>query len=331
MKPVAELSGVGLAYGDAWALSDVSIAIEEGELLVIVGPSGCGKSTLLRILSGLATPTTGTVRLAGQDVTHVPPYARDVNQVFQSYALFPHLDVAGNVAFGLRMRGIGARERDERVREALALVALDGLASRRPDALSGGQRQRVALARALVCRPRLLLLDEPMSALDAELRQRVRGELRALQRRLGTTFVLVTHDQDEALGMGDRVAVLRGGRLEQLGPTREVYQRPRTRFVASFLGAANVLTASQARELGLPAEREVAVRREHVEIGVGELDATVSSVVYAGASAEVALDIGGIRLAALVAGGAPPEVGARLRARIAHERVIALEDGPQNG
>ena len=209
----------------------------------MLGPSGCGKTTALRLISGLEQPDAGTVHLAGRDVTALPPHRREVNQVFQSYALFPHLSVFDNVAFGLRMKKLPATEIRPQVDRALALVALAGLERRRPAQLSGGQRQRVALARALVCEPRVLLLDEPLSALDARLRAQVREELRALPRRRGLPFILVTHDQEEALAVSDRIAVIHRGRVEQIGGVEDIYHRPASRFVAGFVGEANLLEA----------------------------------------------------------------------------------------
>ena len=225
------------------ALDRLQLAVRAGEFLTLLGPSGCGKTTALRLLSGLETPDSGRVFLDGEDVTALPPHRRHVNQVFQSYALFPHLSVADNIRFGLRMQRLPSSVIRARTARAAELLALDGLLARRPAALSGGQRQRVALARALVCQPKVLLLDEPLSALDARLRAQVRGELRALQRRLGTTFVFVTHDQEEALTLSDRVAVLHAGRLEQIGTPEEIYARPGSRFVAGFIGEANLLRA----------------------------------------------------------------------------------------
>ena len=246
--PAAEWRAVSKHFGGhapqtAPALDRLDLAVRPGEFLTLLGPSGCGKTTALRLLSGLETPDSGQVLLDGEDVTALPPHRRHVNQVFQSYALFPHLSVADNIAFGLRMQRLPAAEIKARTAHAAELLALDSLLARRPDALSGGQRQRVALARALVCQPRVLLLDEPLSALDARLRAQVRGELRALQRRLGMTFVFVTHDQEEALTLSDRVAVMHAGRLEQIGSPEDVYHRPRSRFVAGFVGEANLLRA----------------------------------------------------------------------------------------
>jgi spermidine/putrescine transport system ATP-binding protein len=240
-EPMVEVRGVTKEFGKVAVVSEVSLSIRSGELITLLGPSGCGKTTLLRMISGLETPTRGRILLAGQDVTHLPPYRRDVNQVFQSYALFPHLSVKENIRFGLRMKKVARREADERVREVLEMVSLGGLEERKPGQLSGGQRQRVALARALVCRPKVLLLDEPLSALDAKLRRAMQVELKQLQQQLGITFIFVTHDQEEALALSDRIAVIHEGRVEQLGDASEIYHRPRTPFVASFIGHANIL------------------------------------------------------------------------------------------
>ncbi|HEX4953657.1 MAG TPA: ABC transporter ATP-binding protein [Thermoanaerobaculia bacterium] len=236
-----DLEGLSKTFGSTPVLADLSLVVEAGELLTVLGPSGCGKTTLLRLIAGLELPDRGTLRLDGRDITRVPAHQRPVNTVFQSYALFPHLSVAGNVAFGLESRRFPRPEIERRVASALALLELAELAQRWPNELSGGQKQRVALARALVNEPEVLLLDEPMSALDAKLRAQLQLELRRLQRTLSRTFILVTHDQDEAMVVSDRILVMRGGRIEQLGSPREVYERPRTRFVAEFLGAANLI------------------------------------------------------------------------------------------
>jgi putative spermidine/putrescine transport system ATP-binding protein len=234
-----ELSKV---YGDVVAVDRLSLEIRRGELVAFLGPSGCGKTTSLRMLAGLTQATSGKIVVDGRDVTSAPPYRRDMGMVFQSYALFPHLDVARNVAFGLEMRKLGRAEVRQRVAEAIALVRLTGRESRKPAQLSGGQQQRVALARALVIRPSILLLDEPLSNLDAKLRDEMRTEIRDIQRRLGITSVFVTHDQTEALTMCDRVAVINHGRLEQLGSPSELYERPASAFVASFVGRTNRLS-----------------------------------------------------------------------------------------
>ena len=239
-----EIRAVTKRFGAFTAVDSVDLDVAAGEFITLLGPSGCGKTTLLRMLSGFETPTSGSLRINGEEVTHLAPYRRNVNQVFQSYALFPHLSVADNIAFGLRMQKTPTAEVTRRVAEVIDLVALVGFEKRRPHELSGGQRQRVALARAIVPRPSVLLLDEPLSALDAKLRQQMQLELKRLQKRLGMTFVFVTHDQEEALTMSDRIAVFNRGRIEQVGTATEIYHQPKTAFVADFIGEANLLTAS---------------------------------------------------------------------------------------
>jgi spermidine/putrescine transport system ATP-binding protein len=241
-KPMIEIRDVTKRFGTFTAVDCVSLTVRAGEFMTLLGPSGCGKTTLLRLLAGFETPDEGAVLIDGEDVSHLPPYRRSVNQVFQSYALFPHLTVAENVGFGLRMQGVPAAEAAVRIRDALATVALTEQADKRPHHMSGGQRQRVALARAIVCRPKVLLLDEPLSALDAKLRHGMQLELKHLQRQLGITFVFVTHDQEEALTMSDRIAVINRGRIEQLGTAAEIYHHPRTPFAADFIGQANLLS-----------------------------------------------------------------------------------------
>ena len=228
-------------YGDVYAVRDVSLDVADGEFVVLLGPSGCGKTTTLRVVAGFAQPTSGAIRLGDRDITHLPPWKRNAGLVFQSYALFPHLTVAGNVAFGLEMRGIGKAEAGSRVNEALRLVRLEQLGERLPRQLSGGQQQRVALARALVFRPDVLLLDEPLSNLDAKLRQEVRVEIRELQRKLGLTTVMVTHDQEEALTMADRLVVMSDGAVRQVGTQQDLYERPIDRFVAAFVGRSSFI------------------------------------------------------------------------------------------
>jgi spermidine/putrescine transport system ATP-binding protein len=243
-EAVLELRGLAKSFGETVAVAGVSGAFPRGAYVCLLGPSGCGKTTLLRLVAGFEEPTAGDILLEGRSLAGVPPERRDVNVVFQSYALFPHLTVRENVAFGPRMRRLPAADVETRVAEALRLVRLDGLGARHPRQLSGGQQQRVALARALVNRPKVLLLDEPLSALDRSLRIAVQEELKALQRETGITFVHVTHDQSEALSLADRVVVMRGGAFEQVGAPRDVYHRPRNRFVAEFLGSSNLLEGS---------------------------------------------------------------------------------------
>jgi len=246
-----EVLGLRREFGSFVALDGVSLAIRPGEFLTLLGPSGCGKTTLLRILAGLDAADAGAVRIDGQDVDEMPAHRRPVNTVFQSYALFPHMTVRDNVAFGLRMKKVPGDEIARRVERMLDLVQIATFADRKPAQLSGGQKQRVALARALINEPKVLLLDEPLGALDSKLRKELQVELLALQRRLGITFIFVTHDQEEALVMSDRIAVMRAGRIEQLGDAEEIYERPRTRFVSQFLGTCNLIEGRATRRDGL--------------------------------------------------------------------------------
>jgi spermidine/putrescine ABC transporter ATP-binding subunit len=288
-----EVEGLEARYGQAIALHDLSLTVASGEMFALLGASGSGKSTLLRALAGFIAPARGRILLDGRDVTREPPHRRPVNTVFQSYALFPHLTVAANVAFGLRRQGVPRREAAARVRDLLALVRLEGFEDRRPDALSGGQRQRVALARALAPRPGLLLLDEPLSALDRALREQTREELLRVQRETGTTFILVTHDQDEALSIAGRIGLLRDGRLAQVGTPADLYEHPASRYVAAFMGAENILPA-RVRDPGPPALLDIA--------GVGPARAVTAAPPGA---AHVALRPERLRLAA--PGGEPGE------------------------
>lgn len=294
-----ELRGIAKRFGAVIAVDDFSLAVPDGEIVALLGPSGCGKTTVLRIVAGLERPDVGRVFLAGRDATDWPPEKRGVGLVFQSYALFPHLSVGANVAYGLRSR---RGERKARVRELLGLVGLSGYERRRPHQLSAGQQQRVALARALAPKPRVLLLDEPLSALDAALRKNLRAELRALLGKLGMTALYVTHDQEEALALADRVAVMRAGRLEHVAPPEELYNRPRTPFVAAFLGRANLWPGRLVSVDGnralvevagerIPAERgesreggEVLLffRPEWAEVGAGPFTAEIESAEYLG-------------------------------------------------
>ena len=252
-KPLISVEHVTKRFGDFIATNDMSFAIGAGEFFAMLGPSGCGKTTMLRMIAGFEEPTTGTIRLDGQDMAGVPPYRRSVNTVFQNYALFPHLSVFDNVAFGPRMRGDDKGEIEKRVKAMIEIVRLGDLAQRMPSQLSGGQRQRVALARALVNGPKALLLDEPLSALDLELRRQMQIELKRIQRDVGITFIFVTHDQEEAITMSDRIAVMRAGKLEQVGTPEGIYEEPETAFVARFIGHANLLPVTVERANGASA------------------------------------------------------------------------------
>jgi putrescine transport system ATP-binding protein len=238
--PLLRIEGVSKQFGGSAAVEHLSLEIHQGEFFALLGPSGCGKTTLLRLIAGFETPSAGRILLDGIDLAHVPPYRRPVNMMFQSYALFPHLDVEANIAFGLKQEGLPRQEIAERVADMLALVKLEGFGRRKPNELSGGQRQRVALARSLIKRPRVLLLDEPMAALDKKLRGETQFELMELQRRLGLTFIIVTHDQSEAMTVADRIGVMDRGRLVQVGSPEEIYERPNSRWVAGFIGEVNL-------------------------------------------------------------------------------------------
>src|SRR5881275_1856992 len=243
------LEGVRKSYGDVVAVDGVDLEIQAGEFFTLLGPSGSGKTTTLRLIAGFERPDEGRIELGGADVSDRPPYARDVNTVFQDYALFPHMTVAANVAYGLRVKGVAKSERNARVEDILRRMRLPGLGGRKPSQLSGGQRQRVALARALVNRPQVLLLDEPLGALDLKLREEMQLELKAIQQEVGITFIYVTHDQEEALTMSDRLAVFSQGRIEQVGSPADVYERPATAFVAGFVGTSNLLTGAVAEAI----------------------------------------------------------------------------------
>ena len=294
--PQIELIGVRKVFGDVVAVEGADLTVGDGELFAILGPSGSGKTTVLRMVAGFEQPTAGVIKLGGVDVTALPARHRDVNTVFQEYALFPHMTVAQNVEYGLKVKGVPKAERRRRTADALDMVRLTDHAPRRPAQLSGGQRQRVALARALVGRPRVLLLDEPLGALDLKLREQMQIELKAIQREVGITFVIVTHDQDEALTLCDRLAVFNDGRIEQVGNARDVYENPANRFVADFVGTSNVLDGAAAEALmGRPGM--FVIRPERIGVfrpgtdpvpGVRTVDATVSEVIYAGPTTRIA-------------------------------------------
>ncbi|TNC51913.1 ABC transporter ATP-binding protein [Rubellimicrobium rubrum] len=315
MIPAISFRGVSRHFGTVRAVDGVDLDIAEGEFFAMLGPSGSGKTTCLRLVAGFETPTAGDIRLFGESVAGLPPYRRAVNTVFQDYALFPHLNVLDNVAYGLMIAGVPKPERRRRAEEALAMMALPGYGARRPSELSGGQRQRVALARALVNRPRVLLLDEPLGALDLKLREQMQDELKALQRRVGITFVFVTHDQGEALSMADRVAVFSDGRIQQVGTPSEVYLRPRTRFVADFVGSSNVLAPEVARAFGGQAAWS-SLRPEALRVVAPEGAPVAGRVVaarYLGSATRLVVALPQGEVAVLVPGGqAVPETGAQV-------------------
>ena len=300
VNPVAiSLRGLTRRFGEVVAVNAIDLDVLDGEFLSLLGPSGSGKTTVLRMIAGFERPDAGTIELAGTDVTMTAPYARDVNTVFQDYALFPHMTVAENVQYGLRVKKVAKSERVERARAALASVRLANYEDRKPSQLSGGQRQRVALARALVNRPKVLLLDEPLGALDLKLREQMQVELKEIQREVGITFVFVTHDQDEALTMSDRVVVINEGRIEQIGTPTEVYEHPATAFVAGFVGTSNLLDPVTAEQvIGRPGTWSVRPEKIHVHLS-GELapaghhclTGTVREVIYVGMSTRFVVDL----------------------------------------
>jgi len=341
MSTAVEFQGVSRHYGPVKAVDDVSFAIADGEFFSMLGPSGSGKTTCLRLVAGFEAPTSGQVLLRGEDATFVPPYERDVNTVFQDYALFPHMNVLENVGYGLAVKGTERRRREAEAEAALELVALGGYGARRPGQLSGGQRQRVALARALVNRPRVLLLDEPLGALDLKLREQMQVELKSLQRKLGITFVYVTHDQGEALSMSDRVAVFNRGRIEQLATPRELYTRPRTVFVAGFVGTANVLEGELARRV-TGSDRPVSVRPEAIRLGPPAagpgaggstgLEGRLVDVQYHGPTSRYEVEVEGgalltVSLPSADAGAPGPRPGEAVRVSWPREAMVELEPG----
>jgi len=335
-QPAIEIDQVRKNYGAVTAVDGVSLAVKEGEFVTLLGPSGCGKSTLLRMVAGFIDPTSGDIRLHGQSVIGVPPYRRNTSMVFQDYALFPHRTVAQNLGFGLRMRKMPKLEISKRVASMLELLGLSGMGYRRIGEISGGQQQRVALGRALVVEPAVLLLDEPLGALDFKLRKQMQSELKAIQRRVGITFIYVTHDQEEALTMSDRVAVMNAGRIEQCDSPEQIYRRPRSSFVADFVGEANLLDGRVVARNGKLAKIETSsgefftaelhgkasmavgdavrlvIRPESISLG-GEtgLHATVEEAMFSGATAKLTLRLGdGSRMAVSIpAGQAVPAKG----------------------
>ena len=315
MTPAVEFRAVSRHFGATKAVDAVDLTIAEGEFFAMLGPSGSGKTTCLRLISGFETPTSGQIRIFGEDVSATPPHLRNVNTVFQDYALFPHMNVRDNVAYGLMVKGIARTARHAKAEEMLALVHLVGYGDRKPAQLSGGQRQRVALARALINEPRVLLLDEPLGALDLKLREAMQDELKSLQRRLGITFVFVTHDQGEALSMADSLAVFNAGSIAQIGTPSEIYAHPKTRFVADFVGSSNVLPPALTQQLGGPAKwsalRPEALRPAETGPLTGpSLSGTVTALRYLGAGNRVTLTTQGQDIAALLPTGTPtPNLG----------------------
>jgi putative spermidine/putrescine transport system ATP-binding protein len=295
-----QLESVTKAYGDVVAVDDLALEVAPGEFFTMLGPSGSGKTTTLRLIAGFESPDEGRVLLNGADVTRQPPYARDVNTVFQDYALFPHMTIGENVAYGMKVKRVGRTQRSTRTSEALELVRLGGLENRKPSQLSGGQRQRVALARAIVNRPQVLLLDEPLGALDLKLRQEMQIELKRIQQEVGITFVYVTHDQEEALTMSDRLAVFNAGRIEQVGTPAEVYEHPETEFVAGFVGISNVLerpvNGQPSRFTVRPEKIRVLEEHEAAEPGTHSETGRIRDVIYIGMVTRytVELDEGGV-------------------------------------
>jgi ABC-type Fe3+/spermidine/putrescine transport system ATPase subunit len=324
--PIIELKGLTRRFGDFVALDSVSLSVAPGEFLTLLGASGSGKTTTLRLIAGFDLPDAGEILMDGQDIAPLPPYRRPINTVFQQYALFPHMSVRENVAYGLRMRKVPKGEIKGRVDEALKMVQLGQLDARAPKQLSGGQQQRVALARALVNRPRVLLLDEPLGALDLKLRKEMQLELKHLQTQVGITFIYVTHDQEEALTMSDRIALMRQGRIEQVGTPREIYARPRSRYVADFIGEANLLKVPTGW---------LSVRPESISpvqageaTGPNQRKGTVTEVVYAGVTTRVHLDIGGGERLVYYCepGREPPAMGSQVTVGWAPEAGVLLGD-----
>lgn len=330
MTPAVSFQKVSRHFGAVRAVDAVDLEIKPGEFFAMLGPSGSGKTTCLRLIAGFEQPTSGSISIFGDRAEGVPPYRRNVNTVFQDYALFPHLNVLDNVAYGLMVKGVGKEQRLSEAEDTLKLVQLPGYGGRRPGQLSGGQRQRVALARALVNKPKVLLLDEPLGALDLKLRENMQEELKALQKALGITFVFVTHDQGEALSMADRVAVFNDGRIMQVGTPEEIYQRPASRFVADFVGSSNVLPPdfvqrhSGQHRWGSLRPESIRVLRQASGDGVA---ARVLSRHYLGAATKLALDADGLRLhASLPAGTSVPDDGEHVVLAFSRDQLHLMEE-----
>ena len=330
MTSAVSFSKVSRHFGNVRAVDAVDLEIVAGEFFAMLGPSGSGKTTCLRLIAGFEQPTSGEIAIFGESAVGVPPYRRNVNTVFQDYALFPHLNVADNVAYGLMVKGVAKEERRRAAEEALDLVKLPGYGARKPGQLSGGQRQRVALARALVNKPRVLLLDEPLGALDLKLREQMQEELKSLQKQLGITFVFVTHDQGEALSMADRVAVFNDGKIMQVGSPQDIYRRPATRFVADFVGSSNILPPDFVQRYA-GQNRWGSLRPEQIRVATdvtGDgVSARVVSLNYLGAATRIALEAEGLRLNAIVAsGGALPAPGEAVKLTFNREHVHLMDE-----
>jgi putative spermidine/putrescine transport system ATP-binding protein len=315
------VEGARKAYGDVVAVDEVDLSVADGEFFTLLGPSGSGKTTTLRMIAGFEQPDAGRITLGGEDITRRPPYARDVNTVFQDYALFPHMTVAENVGYGLKVKGVPRATRKGQVDEVLRMVRLEGYGARKPVQLSGGQRQRVALARSIVNRPKVLLLDEPLGALDLKLRQEMQVFLKALQQDLGMTFLYVTHDQEEALTMSDHVAVFNEGRIEQVGAPQEIYERPATEFVAGFVGTSNILERDG---------RRFSVRPERIAMNGSGEDATVVDAVFVGAFTRYLVETArGERLTVVQQStGSRVEPGSAVRVAWSARDAYEIEDQP---
>jgi putative spermidine/putrescine transport system ATP-binding protein len=338
--PAVAFEAVSRLFGEVRAVDRVSFEIADGEFFSMLGPSGSGKTTCLRLIAGFEQPSSGHVLVHGEDVSGVPPYARDVNTVFQDYALFPHMSVGENVEYGLMIRKVPRADRQRQAEEMLALVKLDGLYGRKPSQLSGGQRQRVALARALVNHPRVLLLDEPLGALDLKLRENMQHELKSIQRQVGITFVYVTHDQGEALAMSDRLAVFNHGRIEQIGTPAEVYDHPATEFVAGFVGQTNLIEGYLGQRLGGFPGR-YAVRPERIRIttpdtlpesGIAVIDGVIRSTTYLGSTVRVVVAVEGGEITVVEQnlqggdGSASRAAGTEVRLLVERRHVQALAE-----
>jgi putative spermidine/putrescine transport system ATP-binding protein len=336
MTIAVEFANISRHYGAVKAVDDVTISVEEGEFFSMLGPSGSGKTTCLRLIAGFEQPSFGSIKIFGKEAAGTPPYEREVNTVFQDYALFPHMNVLDNVAYGLSVKGVTKDECVSRAQEALTQVALAEYGKRKPGELSGGQRQRVALARALVNKPRVLLLDEPLGALDLKLREQMQHELKNLHKQLGITFIYVTHDQTEALSMSDRVAVFNKGRIEQIDSPRNLYMQPKTSFVADFVGTSNVINSALAQQI-TGSNQPFSIRPEHIFFDNGAkqpetfaVNGTVTDVQYQGANSKITFDTGQQKIALVVSSAdykeaELPKIGNNLIVRWLKNNMVMLE------